>query len=246
MRVGVYVDGFNLYYGARSVCGQGTAGWRWLDLRALGQYLLANNQRWKGSQIARVVFCTARIDVNFNRSGFRDQADYLKALEHSGSADLIEYGRFAKRIKAAPLANKHKPRGPIEVPTPVAVPPGWPVVAKTPTAPVTRLHATFQTWEEKGSDVNVASHLLIDILDQSVDAAIVVSNDSDLKLPVRHARNHVPVGLINPGQGYLAGDLRGAPGDGVGGHWWYTLTHSDLQACQLPNPVGAIAKPAGW
>ncbi|HEY7200404.1 MAG TPA: NYN domain-containing protein, partial [Candidatus Dormibacteraeota bacterium] len=31
MRVGVYVDGFNLYYGARGLCGRGTAGWRWLD-----------------------------------------------------------------------------------------------------------------------------------------------------------------------------------------------------------------------
>jgi hypothetical protein len=35
MRVGMYVDGFNLYYGARGLCGRGTAGWRWLDLRAL-------------------------------------------------------------------------------------------------------------------------------------------------------------------------------------------------------------------
>ncbi|MGD8166690.1 hypothetical protein ACEXOS_005665 [Herbiconiux sp. P16] len=34
--------------------------------------------------------------------------------------------------------------------------------------------------EEKGSDVNVASHLLIDVLEKRVDAAVVVSNDSDL------------------------------------------------------------------
>jgi hypothetical protein len=35
VRIGVYVDGFNLYYGARGLCGRGTPGWRWLDLRAL-------------------------------------------------------------------------------------------------------------------------------------------------------------------------------------------------------------------
>lgn len=52
--------------------------------------------------------------------------------------------------------------------------------------------------EEKGSDVNVASHLLIDIFEQRVDAAVVISNDSDLALPVRHARQRVPVGLVNP------------------------------------------------
>jgi hypothetical protein len=35
VRIGVYIDGFSLYYGARGLCGRGTPGWRWLDLRAL-------------------------------------------------------------------------------------------------------------------------------------------------------------------------------------------------------------------
>jgi hypothetical protein len=46
--------------------------------------------------------------------------------------------------------------------------------------------------EEKGSDVNVATHLLIDIYEQRIDAAIVVSNDSYLALPVHHARTTYP------------------------------------------------------
>jgi hypothetical protein len=33
MGVGVYVDGFNVDFSARDHCGQGTAGWRWLDIR---------------------------------------------------------------------------------------------------------------------------------------------------------------------------------------------------------------------
>lgn len=33
-RVGVYVDAFNVYYGARAHCDRGTSGWRWLDLAA--------------------------------------------------------------------------------------------------------------------------------------------------------------------------------------------------------------------
>ena len=38
--------------------------------------------------------------------------------------------------------------------------------------------------DEKGpSDVNVASHLLIDIHSQTVDAAVLISNDGDLRLP---------------------------------------------------------------
>ena len=52
--------------------------------------------------------------------------------------------------------------------------------------------------EEKGSDVNVAAHLLLDVMRGHVDAAVVISNDSDLELPLRWAREQAPVGLMNP------------------------------------------------
>jgi uncharacterized LabA/DUF88 family protein len=52
----------------------------------------------------------------------------------------------------------------------------------------------------------VATHLLVDIFKGNADAVVVVSNDSDLKLPISLARQHVPVGLLAPG-GRLAGDL---------------------------------------
>ena len=44
--------------------------------------------------------------------------------------------------------------------------------------------ATVRKREEKGSDVNVATHLLVDVLTGAIDAAIVISNDSDLALPI--------------------------------------------------------------
>ncbi|HST32516.1 MAG TPA: hypothetical protein VLJ80_03235 [Solirubrobacteraceae bacterium] len=100
--------------------------------------------------------------------------------------------------------------------------------------------------EEKGSDVNVAAHLLPDVLQGDVDAAIVISNDSDLRLPLVEARKRVPVGTVNPSSSFLAGDLKGSPTDGVGGHWWTKLTASDYRAHQLADPVGPYAKPAGW
>lgn len=81
------------------------------------------------------------------------------------------------------------------------------------------LFATVRKREEKGSDVNVAAHLLADVLQSKVDAAIVVSNDSDLALPIRIAREHVPVGVLNPGTNPLAGALKGSATDGVGRHW---------------------------
>ena len=100
--------------------------------------------------------------------------------------------------------------------------------------------------EEKGSDVNVASHLLVDVLSGAVDAAIVVSNDSDLKFPIRYARTKVPIGLINPTDSATAGALRGEAGEGVGQHWWRTLTQDDFRSSQLPDPVQALTRPDGW
>ncbi len=99
---------------------------------------------------------------------------------------------------------------------------------------------------EKGSDVNVAAHLLRDILGGQIDAAIVISNDSDLRLPIAEARQRIPIGTVNPSKSMLAGDLRGNPTDGVGGHWWRQLRAADFRADQLSNPAGGYARPAGW
>lgn len=85
MRVGVYVDGFNLYYGARSLAGRGTPGWRWLDLRALAADLVGRRSSWPDAEVSRVVYCTARIDAVSNPSGQADQDVYLKALVAAGS-----------------------------------------------------------------------------------------------------------------------------------------------------------------
>jgi len=94
VRIGVYVDGFNLYYGARGLCGRGTPGWRWLDLRALAADLVSRRTNWHSAYVERVVYCTARIDSVSNPSGQADQDVYLKALVAAGSVDHIEYGTY--------------------------------------------------------------------------------------------------------------------------------------------------------
>ena len=241
MRVGVYIDGFNLYYGARGLCGRGTAGWRWLDLRALATRLLPPS--WSGASINQVVYCTARIDGATNPSGSADQDVYLKAIWATHSVDLIEYGYYVSRVKKAPLATEDR-KG-----RPVLSTSRWPVKIKDASdsaVPDARFMVSYAYREEKGSDVNVAAHLLLDILNGSIDAAIVISNDSDLRFPIQEARARVPVGTVNPSRYQLAGALRGQPTDGVGGHWWRKLKAGDYKACQLPDPAGAYARPAGW
>jgi uncharacterized LabA/DUF88 family protein len=242
MRVGVYVDGFNLYFGGRSVCGRGTPGWRWLDLRSLSTSLIGKRRDWSGSSVDRLVYCTALIDGSTNQSGRLDQDAYLKALQ-SGVVDHVELGYYVARVKRAPLATEG-PSG-----KPVLTTSGWPVQVQSANGqamPQARFLVSYAYREEKGTDVNVASHLLTDVLTGTVDAAIVISNDSDLAFPIRAARDHVPVGVVNPSKGPLAGALRGVTTDGVGRHWWYQLQPSDYQSSQLPDPTSGVKRPAGW
>lgn len=239
----MYVDGFNVYYGARGLCGRGTPGWRWLDLRGLAAGLAGRRSNWPGARIERVVYCTARIDGAANPSGYADQDVYLKALLAAGSVDHIEYGTYVARVKTAPLAVKDA-RG-----RPQLVGPSWPVMVQDgrggqlTDAVFMVSHASR---EEKGSDVNVAAHLLLDVLGGRVDGAMIISNDSDLRLPVEQARLRVPVGVVNPSRNYLAGDLRGSPDTGAGRHWWARLTAQDLTRHQLADPAGRYRRPAGW
>lgn len=246
MRVGVYVDGYNLYYGARKHCGRSTPGWRWLDVRELVRPYAA----WTGSSIARVVYCTARVNPSDSPSAAVDQSVYLDALVASGSVDEIAEGRYVSWAKEEPLVSS---RNGSAAPA-LFVDSGlesW--SAGLPLRRTTDHHsgdpivmARIRKREEKGSDVNVATHLLHDVLKGNVDAAIVVSNDSDLELPLRLARDVVPVGTVNPSTNYLAGALRGLPTQGSGGHWWKQLQPPDFMRSQLPDPVARFRKPTGW
>lgn len=244
MRVGAYIDGFNLYRGGRKLCGRGAAGWRWLDVRSLIESSFPANWQAQGAQLVRVIYCTARVSGLRDASSPKDQDIYIRALQQHGSIDAVEYGNFVSRVKHAPLATM-RPSG-----KPKLVKPQWPVRPQDSTTgtrhPDDVFIVSYLRQEEKGSDVNVATHLLIDVLAGNIQAAVVVSNDSDLKLPIREARTRVPVGLINPGHGRLAGGLAGNASDGAGDHWWADLDASRYLAHQLPDPINGLTKPNGW
>lgn len=245
MKVGVYIDGFNLYYGGRALFGRGTPGWRWLDLRQLSQRLLDRRPDWlkRGAVIERIVYCTAFIDGQHDRQARLDQDAYVRALQDHRSIDHLEQGRFSARVRKGLLATKDRAGHPSVVAS------HWPVVIQNEQGadvPNARFMVSYLRMEEKGSDVNVASHLLLDVLGGRVDAAIAISNDSDLRLPIQACRERAPTGTVNPSPSPRAGDLRGEPTDGVGGHWWYRLSEADFTACQLSKKVGSVHRPRGW
>ena len=64
--------------------------------------------------------------------------------------------------------------------------------------------------EEKGSDVNLAVHLLNDNWPDAYDCAVVGSNDSDIAEAMRLVRHHhgKRTGLITPGKRKSSNQLR--------------------------------------
>lgn len=240
MNVHVYVDGFNLYYGGRKLAPARTR-WKWLDLRGLVTDVA--QRHWPSCTIKKVVHCTARVSALTNPAGQRDQDIYLKALIRSKSVDWIEYGRFYEKAKVRPLA-RQRPGG-----QPVIVYSDEPVLIQATTGVNirnARFMVTVADREEKGTGVNIASHLLTDALTKKMDAAIVVSNDSDLAYPVSEARKLLPVGLVNPRGTATAGALAKLPKPVAGKQWKDALTVADLMKHQLPDPCMGYSKPSTW
>jgi len=112
----------------------------------------------------------------------------------------------------------------------------------------------FKT-EEKGSDVNLAAHLLIDGFSGRYDCAIVVSGDSDLVTPIRMVRDElkIPIGVLNPQR--ISGvnprpvrksaGLREASSFYRNGISWAQLEESQFSLV-LCDSQGMIQKPVSW
>lgn len=112
----------------------------------------------------------------------------------------------------------------------------------------------FKT-DEKGSDVNLAAHLLMDGFRGRYECAIVVSGDSDLVTPIRMVRDELkkPIGVLNPQR--LSGPNRRPERKSAGLQHAATfyrngITWTQLQAAQFSNSLtdahGTFSKPANW
>jgi uncharacterized LabA/DUF88 family protein len=99
--------------------------------------------------------------------------------------------------------------------------------------------------EEKGSDVNLASYLLIDAYRSDCDVAVVVSNDSDLAFPLEHIRQELGkvVGILNPHPRPSRELLPLA-------NFYKQIRTGVLATCQFPpyltDALGSLHKPTDW
>ena len=101
--------------------------------------------------------------------------------------------------------------------------------------------------EEKGSDVNLATRLLVDGFNRDYEQAVVVSNDADFAEAMRYVQDGLglKVSLVNP-------NLYGESPRQLSGAATYIkrIRKSHLRQSQFPitlrDKVGAITKPASW
>ena len=118
-------------------------------------------------------------------------------------------------------------------------------VASMPTADNPKKTVSVIRTEEKGSDVNLASHLLADGFQDKYDTAIIVSNDSDYLEAICIAQEILSkkIGAINPHKRASKSLLKQAD-------FFRSVRKSTLQRCQFPNELedihGIIRKPPNW
>jgi hypothetical protein len=103
-KVAVYVDGFNLYYGAL----KNRPSLKWLDLEALGRALAP------GQHIVQVRYFTAWISGKVDPSGPLRQQTYLRALrypsQHVGALrSLRDAGEVPSACRTCPRVAPNRP-----------------------------------------------------------------------------------------------------------------------------------------
>ncbi len=149
----------------------------------------------------------------------RRQLIYLRALQTLPGFEA-HFGRFQPQTKIRPLAR-----------------------------PVRGLPAYVDVLDsqEKGSDVNLATRLLVDGFTGAYEQAIVVTNDADLAAPIRYVRDglRLPIVIVNPDRkANTPRDLQSAV-TRVKRLW-----KSHLRRSQFPPSIkdrqGTISRPAGW
>lgn len=172
----------------------------------------------KNAKVNRIRYFTARVTpLPGNPDAPIRQQMYLRALGTIPNLE-VTFGHFLTNETTMPLA---------------APPPGGPKFVRV-----------LRT-DEKGSDVNLATHLLLDAFKKDCQAALIISNDSDLVEPIRIVREQFSVRIVLavPPKKPSVALLKQA-------HLIRHVRVGALKASQfsdtLTDSVGTFTKPATW
>lgn len=193
---------------------------KWLDIGRLCTTLLP------GHDTTRIRYFTALV-LNFphNSQASTRQDVYLRALRTIPNLVVHKDGWFASRTALMP---KH------------------PITYLDPNRPPEMVEV--QRVEEKRTDVDLATHLLVDCFSGDFDEAVVISNDADLVPPIEMVKTKFGkrIGVFNPyPPEKMSGHLIGAAS-----YYYRTINRTVLAKCQFPatfmDSDGVITKPPSW
>ena len=223
LRIFFYIDALNLYYGALR-----HTSFRWLDIGAFCDAILRERAHFntvigagagtRPVKIAGIKMFTANLKKMPWDPGASDrQKLYLTALRAHVPLLDIQYGKF----HAHEVAMRD---------------------AKCPE----KKHKVIRP-EEKGSDVNLALHMLNDAVNDEYDCAIMVSNDTDLCQALEMTRKREKLaGVVFP----INGRRRAAKSLKNCADFYLQTNNAMLAFCQMPDRVpaqgGFLRKPDSW
>jgi hypothetical protein len=212
-RVIAYIDGFNLYFGLRSM---GYQRYYWLNLQAMAEKLVRPHQR-----LIMTKYFTARIsgphpkdkpeDARKMEEKRRRQASFLEAIG-TLSGVSIYYGHYIGGIIQC-----------------------------------RNCRHTWPDHEEKMTDVNIATEMMIDSFENRCDSILLISADSDLVPAIRGVKKLFPakrmIVFFPPGR--LSAQLTLVANE------QFTIGRRTLAKSQFPDqivkPDGHILqRPAKW
>jgi hypothetical protein len=221
MKTIVYVDGFNLYYRMLRERPQ----YKWLNPLKLATEVLD-----PANQITKLWYFTAHVSARVDPQAPARQRIYLDALKTVPTIEA-RFGKFLVKKRWAGLVlpdldpAKQKAKPPFQP---------WPAVVRI-----------WRT-DEKGSDVNLATQLLIDSFKDNYEVAVVITNDTDLVAPIRFATQE-----MNKVVGILTPVPNPAPALTAVASFSRHIREQHLAAAQFPNPITlnggkALTRPPSW
>lgn len=170
-----------------------------------------------GTDLAITRYFTAKIKPDpLDPQQQQRQQVYLRALDTLGPELAVHFGTFKIRRKQRRLVKNPKKTAYVYLP------------------------------EEKGSDVNLATYLLLDASRDEFETALVVSNDTDLRQPIHIARRHFhkKVGIVVPGTRSTM------PASSMTADHEVRISDAMLHKAQFPatftDANGTIKKPPSW
>ncbi|MCY4513015.1 MAG: NYN domain-containing protein [Bdellovibrionales bacterium] len=189
---------------------------RWLNLQKLSEAYLTSEKH----KIMQIKYFTALVKGTLeDRLNITRQHIYLRALNTIPNLEII-FGQFKKR-QVTGLKCHYENGQYVE---------GNELV-------------TISKWEEKESDVNIATHIVADV--DQYDCAILISNDTDLKTPLKYVKENFKkrIGIISPRRNIHI-DLRDAS------HFQKRISNNVLKQCQFPEKMkdekGEFFCPPKW